>query len=218
MGPSKGTSSDNILTLLGICGVIAPILFTVLLTLAALLRPGYSHVSQFISELGAVGTQNAIVQQTSLIVTGLLIIAFAVGLNRSIRDGRAAKLGSAFVVVFGAGMFGGGVFSCDPGCPTTGGSFTNTMHGVVAFSGLIAFILACLILWRALKKDSRWRGYQSFSLVIGIIFLGLSLIFTPLLGSGSEWAGAVQRLLIGIVMLWIEIMALRLLRLARWHN
>ena len=37
---------------LSICGAIAPLLFASIIVVAGSLRPAYSHISQFISELG----------------------------------------------------------------------------------------------------------------------------------------------------------------------
>ncbi len=79
---------DSTARLLAICGVIGPILFTTLALLAAFLRPGYSHVTQTISELGF--GPNAIVQNINFVVFGLLTIAFAFGLHRGLDKGRGS--------------------------------------------------------------------------------------------------------------------------------
>jgi hypothetical membrane protein len=55
----------------------------VLWTVASLMRPGYDQLSQYGSELGT--GPNAIVMNANFIVTGLLIIAFAIGLFENIR-------------------------------------------------------------------------------------------------------------------------------------
>jgi hypothetical protein len=45
--------------------VAGPILFGVVVTLAAALRPGYSHVTQLISELGETGTGTALLMNVA---------------------------------------------------------------------------------------------------------------------------------------------------------
>ncbi len=40
-------------------GVIGPVLFTLVVVVAAAMRADYSHVHQFISELGATGSSHA---------------------------------------------------------------------------------------------------------------------------------------------------------------
>jgi len=191
------------------CGIIGPFLFTFLLITAGLLRPGYSHITQFISELGAVGTPNAIVQQSNFVVSGLLSIAFAVGLYRGTRDGKAAKLGSVFVAVMGVGVVGAGIFSEDPNF-TWHASLTNQMHSLASHTAFIAMIIAPLLIWRGSKNDNRWQPYRSYSAITGIVLLGLYL-GTPFT---SPWIGAYQRLYVGIFSLWIELLAIRLLKLS----
>ncbi len=44
---------------LALGGITGPILFTLVTIISASLRSDYSHVSQYISELGATGTTNA---------------------------------------------------------------------------------------------------------------------------------------------------------------
>jgi len=92
----------NTLRVLAVCGIIGPVLFTGLVVIISYLRPGYSHMSQAISELGEVGAPNAIVQDTNFILVGLLIIAFSFGLHRGISEGRGSKVGPALVIIFGA--------------------------------------------------------------------------------------------------------------------
>ena len=97
---------------LAVCGIIAPLLFATLVITAAFLRTGYSHVSQFISELGY--GSNAIVQNADFVLTGLLIILFSYGVHKGVGGGRGSRIGPAF----GAGRIGLGVFPGDPALPT----------------------------------------------------------------------------------------------------
>src|SRR3990170_1860649 len=100
-GLSEGkTQIDGISRLLAICGIIGPIFFTTVVVTLALLRPGYSHLAQAISELGEVGAPNAIVQDINFIMLGLLTLAFAFGLHRGIGARRGSKIGPALLAVF----------------------------------------------------------------------------------------------------------------------
>ena len=63
---------SNSRKLYALSGIIAPLLFGGLLFVEGLLRPGYSHVTQAISELGQVGTPYAEIQDANFVLTGLM--------------------------------------------------------------------------------------------------------------------------------------------------
>ncbi len=189
-----------------LCGVIAPVLFTIIVITLSLLRPGYSHVSQAISELGSVGAPNAIVQDGNFILLGLLIIAFAYGLHKGIGDGKGSRLGPILVAVFGAvAAIGDGIF------PLPG-----PLHQPLFIVGVIAFMIGILIITRRLKRDTNWQGYRLYSLGTGVIAIVLFIVllsYAISTNGGGPWFGALQRLFLAPLFLWIGVMAIHLLRL-----
>ncbi|MFQ5950532.1 MAG: DUF998 domain-containing protein [Candidatus Geothermarchaeales archaeon] len=207
--PESGAQTDSNQRVLATAGIIGPVLFTVVVVILGFLRPGYSHITQFMSELGAVGAPNAIIMDINFIVSGLLSVAFAFGLHRGIGGGDL-RVGPALLALFGAGWAGAGIFPVDLAEPE---SFTANMHGLVVFPALLAAILAPILISRRLREDSLWQGYSTYSLATG--FLALAVF--PLLGLrfldfGFEApVGAVQRIFFGVWFLWIEVMAIRLL-------
>ena len=82
---------------LSICGAIAPLLFASVIVVAGSLRPAYSHISQFMSDLGY--GPNAILQNLNFILTGMLVAAFSYGLHKGHPPG--SRKGPAFVTAFG---------------------------------------------------------------------------------------------------------------------
>lgn len=102
--------------LLASSGVLGPILFTAIVIILGFLHPGYSHASQAVSELGAVGAPNAAAQAVNFLLLGLLTLAFAVGLHRGIGGGEGSKGGPALLAAFAiSGGFGSAAFPCDLG-------------------------------------------------------------------------------------------------------
>ncbi|MDH4092099.1 MAG: DUF998 domain-containing protein, partial [Cyclobacteriaceae bacterium] len=66
---------------LALGGIAGPVLFTTVTLICASLRPGFNHVSQFISELGATGTPNArLMNFAGFMPSGAMIAAFGVSL------------------------------------------------------------------------------------------------------------------------------------------
>lgn len=187
--------------LFALSGVIGPFLFTGVVIIVGLLRPGYSHVSQTISELGEVGAPYATIQDANFVVFGLLVIAFAYGLHKGIGDGEGSKVGPILVAIFGGLRIGSAIFP-----------LPSPFHLPVAATGFITIMIAPLIISRRLKQDSRWQGYRLYSLATGVTAVILFLVL--LTGQGGPWYGALQRIFLAPLFIWIEVMAIRLLRLS----
>lgn len=76
---------------LAFCGVIAPILFTVVLLILGSLQLGYNHATQYISELGANSAPYALIMNTiGFPLLGLLTIAFAFALDQGVNNGNGS--------------------------------------------------------------------------------------------------------------------------------
>ena len=65
---------------LAVCGIIGPILFTIVLITLGFLQPGYNHITQYMSELGAVNAPYANIKNTGLFIIGILIVFFSFGI------------------------------------------------------------------------------------------------------------------------------------------
>lgn len=196
-----------------LCGVIAPILFTLIVTILGFLRPSYSHVSDTISALGSPGAPNAIVQDANFLVTGLLITAFAFGLRRGIPAAKSSR-GPALIGAVGVLTFVGSAFFPLPvgSAATTTNIIIAVIHISTALAGFIAFIIATFVFSRLFRKDSMWQGYGTYSRVSGVLATIFLLSFILAEAAQSNLIGVIQRLFVGVMLLWIEVMAIRLLR------
>ena len=205
--------------LLALCGVAAPIVFGVVLAVAGIAYDGYSHVTQAVSELGGGGAQYPLIQNASFFVLGLLLVAFAFGLQRGIGDGGGSKVGPALVGAFGVSAgIGNAFFPCDPGCEFE--TLTGTMHNLTGLGGFIAGVAAIFLISRRLGGDASWRSFQRFSRLTGVAALVSLLLWIGVAKAAEIDAvnGLLQRLYIGVWFLWIEVMALRLFWISRGHS
>jgi hypothetical membrane protein len=195
---------------LAICGIIGPILFTVILITLGFLQPRYNHVTQYISELGAVDAPYALIMNTAgFPLLGLLIIAFAFALDRGVKNGNGSKIGPILIVISGGGFVLAGIFPCDPGCVTI--SIIGIIHGYMCFIAQFALIFAPLFMFHRLARDNRWRNYHIYSLTIAGIALFLAILYK--LNDFGDLVGVLQRVSFGVPLLWAEIMAIKLLRI-----
>lgn len=194
-----------------LCGMAAPVFFTGILIVVTRLNPAYSSARQRISELGAPHAPHAVVLNTlGLGVTGLLVVAFSLGLWDELRNFRAAAMGTVLIGVAGIAVTLAGAFPC--GVDGLESSAIAVAHGVFARIGEIAVIGAALALWLGLRGPARWKGFSRLSLAIAAAALALYTLYQ--FESLSPWNGLLQRSIILVVFLWIEIIAIRLMSLA----
>ncbi|MGQ5261055.1 DUF998 domain-containing protein [Micromonospora sp. ZYX-F-536] len=164
------------------CGTIAGLLFPALSFGQALTRSGFDLRRHALSSLtlGDLGW----LQVVAFVGTGLLAVAFAVGLWRALRPGRAGTLGPLLVGVYGVAMVGGGIFVPDPalgwppGAPAglpeqaSTGSILHTVCGAAAFLSLIA---AGLLFARRFAGQRR-RGWAVYSAASGVVAFVLTAL------------------------------------------
>ena len=196
-------------TLPAVCGIFAPPLMVALWAVASVLRPGYDQLAQKGSELGT--GQNSIVMNVNFLVTGILIVIFALGLFRGIRGGIWPRIGLGLLLPSGLTEAMTGFFPCDLGCPATLGSFSQNAHlGIgLTFFGSIAFSPLLIGLG---MSEGFWKPYRSYSILSGISGVCLGAGFSVAILVSSPYVGLMERLFLAVPFLWIELMAIRLFR------
>ena len=73
------------------CGVIAPVLFVFMTILGGAIRPGYSHISDKVSELFSPGSPNKILLDTLHTIFALLLTLFGIGVLQFVRGSDKSK-------------------------------------------------------------------------------------------------------------------------------
>jgi hypothetical membrane protein len=157
------------------CGMISGPAYLVVGFTQALLREGFDvrrHPLSMLSN-GDLGW----IQVSNFLLTGILVIAGAVGVRQALHPGRAGTWGPILFAGYGIGLIGAGVFAADPGNgfppgtpPATTISTNGLLHfifGAVAFYSLIA---ACFVFARRFAGLGR-RGWMGYSIFTGVFFL-----------------------------------------------
>jgi hypothetical protein len=150
-------------------------------------------------------------QSIGLLTIGLLVEVFAAGLLFSIRGAWGFKLGIGLLVCFGFGLLLIGAFREDP----IGSQHTihGTIHTVAAATVFSLFPVASLLIALSLRKDLYWKGL----FVHTIVTTGLASAFVIghlCLSAKLSWIGLYERILVANIVIWVEIMAIQLLRLS----
>ena len=144
---------------------------------------------------------------TTLVITGLMTVAAAVGVHRALRGGRGSTGAAALLTGYGLALVAGGVFRADPmdgfpvGTPAgppaavTGSGLAHLAAGGIGFACLVA---ASFVLARRFAAESR-RGWARWSRATGLVVLaGFAGV-----ASGSTSSLAVLGLWTGVVAGWV---------------
>ena len=219
----KRGSSESLL----LCGVIGPPLFIVMFLIEGATRPGYSAWQTHVSYLAL--SNQGWEQIANFLVCGLLCIAFAFGLRRIWRTGRASLWGPLLVGLFGLGLVIAGVCVADPGGGYPPGAPINgnpqTWHGWVhGIDGGLLFNMvlpaACFVLARRFAAEPQDRRWATYSWMTGALILVISLASTIGLPIAENAGfpvvdGLIQRIVIFIGWAFLSLVALHLWREAR---
>jgi len=80
-------------------GIASPVLFVVIVVVGGLIRPGYSHISQAISELTEAGAINKPLLDMGLYITEFMTIAFGLGVLWAVQAAGTNFKASAMLLV-----------------------------------------------------------------------------------------------------------------------
>jgi len=199
--------------ILALAGIVGPLVLVALDIAAAVSEPKYSLIRNSISALGL--TSLGWIQTIGFVVFGLLVEIFTAGLFLNIRRRHLFDLGIGLLTFFGFGLALIGLFRTDPigTLPT----WSGRIHVWAAYSVLGLFPVALALLLSSIKNDPNWRGLFHYTVVSGILAFALAVgrLFLP---QNISWFGLYERILVANVLIWLEIIGVRLLLLSLRRN
>ncbi len=200
-----------------LAGTVGPVLFLGVLLVEGAVRPDYNPLRNTISEL-SLGPRGWI-QTANFLVFGILFLIFARGVRVRLDDARAARFGTALLLIIGAGVLGCGLFPAEPWPPSSMGP-TGLLHLVCAMVLIFALLpVVTAAMMRAFATDERWRSLapaSGLTSIATLVFLvgGLALMSPP--GEppriGNQYAGLIQRMDVGVFLAWQFAVARRISR------
>jgi hypothetical protein len=208
------------------CGAIGAPLFVVVFLIEgavpAIRAAGYSPLRHPVSSL-AIG-QFGWMQVANFLVTGCLLVAFAVGLRAALRRYSGGIWAPVLVGLIAVGLIGAGVFTADPlngyppGTPAVPAAGARSTHGLLhdAFSALVFLGLpaaCCVVGYRFARSGHKsWAAYSVGTAVVfltGVVLAQMGFTQHPTFVSV---AGLLQRLTLIVGLAWIAALALHLIR------
>ena len=199
-----------------LAGVVAVGAYALGDLLSGLLYDGYSFRDQAISELTAIGSPVRPLMLAVIMVHGLLLVAFGVGVWRSGGRRSLRLMGPFLIAANTVGLILHPVFPMHSRGMTT--DFTDTMHGALT-AVFSLFVLVALLL--AVVGYRGWFRLYSIGTVLVLVGFGvLSSLAIPNVTKNlpTPWMGAFERINAYAYLGWLAVLAVILIRRSRTHD
>ncbi|WP_166824456.1 DUF998 domain-containing protein [Thalassoroseus pseudoceratinae] len=174
----------------GLCILAATTIEVCVPVWAGTQTPGYSHVHQYISELGERGAPvGQFVSLGGFVPVGLFTLIALRILKPLLPQTRRTSVGIRALMGVGFGYVAAGLAPCDPGCPTRGTLLQN-IHTLAGYYHYGGSVLGLALLLRVFQTREFGRPY------LQLTFAGLVLAMLGAFGMliHPEWKGAFQRI------------------------
>lgn len=172
---------------------------------AAALTPDYSHVSQFISELGATGAPYELfVRLAGFLPAGLLLLAFSALAFRAIPRSRSVSLALFGLALYAGGYLVAAAFPCDAGCRPAEPSTSQLIHNA---GGLVGYVVAPVFLFTLARAARNWTGATRLT-GAGYVASSVALVALLTLSPSSGVVGLSQRALELAVLGWVAMLGM----------
>ena len=195
---------------LAILGTAVPIVFIVGVIIGTTQYPGYSHMTQKVSELGGVEAPYPWIQNTTFYIVSILTLGWVFAVHKGIDNGTGSKVAVILFGVFAISSAGmSAVFPCDAACESV--TAASWIHEITGFGGFLAFLLGLAFMSRRIKKAGGPLWYSRYTWISAVIPIVTVFIFKAL-DSEDINDGLAQRVFIAPIFAWIFITGLRIYR------
>jgi hypothetical protein len=198
-------------------GVLAGVVYLVTAGVQAATRTGFDPARHDVSLLA--NGPHGWIQVVNFVVSGLMVLAAAVGARRALAGRTGGTWGPVLLGVYGLGLVAAGAFTADPAfgfpvgapagpAPISWHGAGHLIGGAVGFAGLIA---ACFVFARHFAADGH-RGWAGCSIGTGVLFAaGFAGIAS---GSGSVATTVAFTVAVLLGWLWLAAVSIHLYRRA----
>ena len=181
----------NLFQILAICGMLGPIVYTLMWVLGGVLQQDYSHIRDDISSLFAVGAPNKGLMQSFIIASSVLLFVFYLGVHEGINNGRGSIIGPGlFLTSSVLGILVALFFPLDEGGEIV--TLRGKMHLILVVGSGLLTIGGMVALWFRLQLVEGWSAFATYSLISAIVSLILVIIAGMFIK--SRYRGLLERL------------------------
>jgi len=188
------------------------VLYVAMNVFVAMQWPGYSSVSQTVSELSAIDAPTRPLWIPLAIIYGLLVIAFGYGVWLAGRRSRALRMAAVLVIAYSVfGLFWPPMH-LRPVLAAGGATLTDTLH--IAWTFVTVVLMMLSIGFAAAAFGKRFRIYSLVTVVLLVAFGMLTGTYVANMQANlpTPWLGVWERIDISFFLLWVVVLAIALVR------
>lgn len=183
-----------------IAAIATPLSVALLAFVGGWVTPGYSHVSQFISELGATNSVTEYpVRFLGFLPAGIALLAFSWFAHAATPKTRLSAIAFSALAIYALGYVAAAFFPCDAGCRPVNPSTAQLLHNALGGIGYLiapAFMLAFGICART------WPASAPLP-ALAFVAAAVSLLGLASLSPSSPFVGLSQRAIEVSVLAWV---------------
>ncbi len=202
------------------CGILSSVLYIAMNIFIPMWYEGYSSVSQTVSELSAIDAPTRMLWVIPGFLYTLLVAAFGWGVWQSADKNRPLRITGILLFLYGAVGIGWAFAPMHQRevLAAGGGTISDTLHIVYSMFSVAMMIGA--IGFGAAALDKKFRFYSITTIIILSFFGYLTSIDAPRLEQNllTPWLGVWERILIGVFLLWVVVLAMKVLRLSPYKT
>jgi hypothetical protein len=194
-------------------GILASVVYLLAVFVGGVITPGYSHISQYISELIQAGAPQKGILDPLFAFYNVLVVIFGVGLFRYVRDNKNSKnltgiVGALILLVEGLAGFLTIFFPQDPiGTQIT---TTGTIHIILASVSSLTSMLSILLIGLWFRSVPAFRTFGLYS------FISLAVVFVSggfaaaTIANPTPINGLIERITIFSFLQWLAVIGWKL--------
>jgi len=193
--------------------MLVPFTYIFMYIIGGALRPGYSHISESVSELLSPGAPNKKLLDVLNVTFALLYLLFGIGVLNFVmaseHDVLVGRIGAGLIIAVGIASLGSAIFPQD--ATDTPRTLPGTLHLIFVFGVQIpGAILSTLLIGIWLNQVDIFPGFATYSFIsTGAIVLTGALAGPSM---GKPFMGLVERISALAVHQWIFFLAWNLFR------
>jgi hypothetical membrane protein len=170
--------------------------------------PGYSDLTNYISDLGNTATSPwHSVFNVSIILLGILAFVGILLAWDGFPGGASRTVGIVLLLIASVGAIGVGLFP---------ENVNGTVHGLSSLAVFLPGGLALVVLGAGFHRTASWGWLAAPSVLLGLVDLVALAYYVPTQGNNTTWdPGLVERFIVFPILIWGLLAAVQLLRRAK---
>jgi hypothetical membrane protein len=202
----RGPVTNKVLLMAGIAAVVVYVIGDLL---SSFLYDGYSYLDQAISELSAFGSPVRPLMVTVILIHGVLVLAFGVGVLRASGRRSLSWVGGLLIAIGVVGFPTHTVWAMSS--RGMAGGFNDTMH--IVLSAVFSVLVIAAMALSAVAYPGWFRFYALATIAV-VVGFGMASAFAiqGIDQNDTPWAGGFERINAYAYFAWLIVLAVTIMR------